>query len=318
MVSGASHVATEPVRADPVASVIVPVRDDQRRLEELTDALSAQTVGAERFEVVVADDGSKDKPAGAPLGPRNWIRVTSAPPSTSYAARNRAAALAEAPTLAFCDVDCKPEPTWLEAGLATLETSDLAAGVIRFLPPRRATVWAFLDMDTFLDQERAVRRGRAVTANLFVRRDLFESLGGFDGTLANNGDFEFVTRAVRTGAKLRLAPDAVVWHPVREDARSFLRKAWAVNARYAVREARAGRQPEGLKLRSWVPVVQTLRARRRTGKPIGLDARRVTTDTTKADVWANLRALPLIYLVLPYLHNVAQVAGWREGRRWEC
>ena len=46
----------------------------------------------------------------------------------------------------------------------------------------------------------------------------------------------------------------------------------------------------------------------------GLDPRRVTTSTTQADVWANLRALPFMYLVLPYVANIAQLAGWRRGR----
>jgi GT2 family glycosyltransferase len=222
--------------------------------------------------------------------------------------------MSAAPALAFTDADCRPEPEWLTAGLVALHSSDIAAGSIRFLPPRRATVWALLDMDMFLDQERAVRAGRAVTANLFVRREIFERVGGFDGTLANHGDFDFVGRAVRAGARLRFAPDAVVWHPVREDARAFLRKVWAVNARYAARESRAYRSPEGLKLRSWVPFVQPFRARRRAGKPVGLDRRRVTTSTTQADVWANVRAFPFMYVLLPYFANIAQLAGWWYGR----
>ena len=293
-------------------SVIVPVRGDERRLSELIDVLGMQTLGRDSFEVIVGDDGSSAPPT--PDEGYGRIVVTSAAPRTSYAARNRAVAQSAPPALAFTDTDCRPEPEWLTAGLVTLHGSDIAAGSIRFLPPRRATVWALLDMDMFLDQERAVRAGRAVTANLFVRREIFERVGGFDGTLANHGDFDFVGRAVRAGARLRFAPDAVVWHPVREDARAFLRKVWAVNARYAARESRAYRSPEGLKLRSWVPFVQPFRARRRAGKPVGLDRRRVTTETTQADTWANVRALPFMYVLLPYFANVAQLAGWWYGR----
>jgi GT2 family glycosyltransferase len=293
--------------------VIVPVRDDASHLSELIDLLAAQTLARASFEVIIGDDGSSTPPTTLEdAHPR--VVVTSGPPQTSYAARNRAVARSAAPVLAFCDADCRPEPAWLKTGLEALHSADVAAGAIRFLPPNRSTVWALLDMDTFLDQERAVRAGRAVTANLLVRREMFERVGGFDGTLANNGDFDFVRRAVRAGARICFVPDAVVWHPVREDARAFLRKVWAVNARYAVRESRARRRPEGLRLRSWVPVVQPLRARRRAGKPIGLDASRVTTTTTQADWWANLRTLPFMYLVLPYVANVAQLAGWRRGR----
>ncbi len=323
-----NHSRHNVVTARLAVSVIVPVRDDERRLSELIDVLGMQTLGRDSFEVIVGDDGSSAPPT--PDEGYGRVVVTSAAsrmselhtevslarePPRPYGARNRAVAQSAALALAFTDADCRPEPEWLTAGLVALQSSDIAAGSIRFLPPRHATVWALLDMDMFLDQERAVRAGRAVTANLFVRREIFERVGGFDGTLANYwGDFDFVGRAVRAGARLRFAPDAVVWHPVREDARAFLRKVWAVNARYAARESRAYRSPEGLKLRSWVPFVQPFRARRRAGKPIGLDPRRVTTSTTQADVWANLRALPFMYLVLPYVANIAQLAGWRRGR----
>ena len=40
------------------------------------------------------------------------------------------------------------------------------------------TVWSLLTMDMFLDQQRNVRLSQAVTANLFVRRALFDSHSG--------------------------------------------------------------------------------------------------------------------------------------------
>ena len=298
-----------------LASVIVPVRNGGSGLAELVEALAAQTLARDRFEVLVADDGSTDG-ATEGLGTGDgWLRVLHGAPLNSYAARNRAAAEASAPMFAFCDVDSRPEPQWLEAGLGALAEADLVAGLIRFSVPERPTVWALLDIDMFLDQERAVQSGRGVTANLFVRRDAFERVGAFDDTLPNTGDYDLVARCVAGGTRLVFCSQAVVWHPTRDSARTLLRKVWAVNHRYAAREGRHGRRPHGLELRSWVPLVQPLRARRRFGRSIRPDRKRVAESGLKPRLRDDLKALPLMYVLMPYFAGLAQLVGWWEGRR---
>ncbi len=277
-------------------------------------ALSLQTVPAEQFEVVIGDDGSPDGSVAALERSAPPIRVLTGPPLNSYAARNRAARAARAPVLAFCDADCLPEPGWLEAGLRALASADLAAGLVRFVVPARRSVWTLLDVDTFLDQERAVRAGRAATANLFVRRTVFEAVGGFDESVPNTSDHDFVARAVASGAGLTFESGAVVHHPTRDDARSFLRKTWAVNRRYAERERRNGRRPNAFKLREWVPIVQPLRSRRRLGRSLALDRIRLAQSGIQPSAWDDVRALPLIYVGLPYLGCAAQVVGWCQTR----
>src|SRR5919201_4454525 len=167
----------------PLVSVIVPVRNDRgAHLRTLLAALAEQTLPRTRLEIVIGDDGSTDGSTKDLPTADGWVRVLSGPPRSSYAARNRAARAARAPVLAFCDSDCRPEPDWLEAGLAALEDADLAAGRIRFIVPERRTIWTLIDMDTTKDHEREVEIGNAETANLFVRREVYERIGGFDDT----------------------------------------------------------------------------------------------------------------------------------------
>jgi GT2 family glycosyltransferase len=75
----------------------------------------------------------------------------------------------------------------------------------------------------------AERLGQAVTANLFVQQALFERLKGFDATLPSGGDYDFVARAVKSGARLRYEPRAVVRHPTMDRAPRFPRKVWDTN-----------------------------------------------------------------------------------------
>jgi GT2 family glycosyltransferase len=296
-------------------SVVVPARNAKVDLEHLVEDLRRQTLPLDSFEVIVGDDGSKDGTADALRGDEPWLRVVSGTPATSYRARNHAAAQAAAPALAFVDADCRPEPDWLERGVAALRTTDLAAGRIRFLPPERRTIWALLEMDGTKNHELQVKNDNAETANLFVRREVYDRVGGFDPSVESHGDFDFVERCVASGARLSYAPDVVVWHPVRADARTQLRRIWIQNRAYAERSARGGQLPEGLQLRNWVPVVQTYRARRRWGRSGGLDRSWLGSNGIRPTVGERLRALPILYLVVPYLRSVAQVQGWRRGRR---
>ncbi len=285
------------------ATVVVPVLDLD--LRALVEALRAQTIGVERFEVIIADDGST-----APLGivpEQGWLRIETAPHVNSYAARNRGARLAQADVLAFCDSDCRPEPDWLERGIAALENgAELAAGEVFPDAPPRVTAWALLDADEALNPGRAVAEQHVVTANLFVRRDAFERLGGFDEELPSGGDFEFAERAVGTGERLVLAPEAIVRHPTVYAAVPYLRRAWFRDRSLAVRRISDRRFALLAHLPKLFPLLGPLWARARLGRPLGLDSTRIlwaTGGVTRRRTVA--AALALRYLVLPYVTAAA-------------
>ncbi len=306
---------TNALQAVPQVSVVVPARNGMRDLTALITALERQTLPRESFEVIVADDGSTDDPQRLATDD-GWIRVVLGPPTTSYAARNRGLAAARAPVIAFSDADCVPEPEWLAEGLAALAQADVVAGRIRFLAPERRSTWAFIDMETSKNQERLVQLGLAETANLFVRRALLDELHGFDGSIASNGDYDFVERCVGRGARLAFSSRARVAHPVRQTRAAVLRAHWIYCTSYAERAARDGKRVEGLKFRNWVPVAGVVRSRVRHGiSVLGPDEEWLAANGVRLSTWERVRALPVIYLVLPYWRNTAQLAGWWRGRQ---
>ena len=296
--------------------MIVPVRDNTDGLRELIRHLEAQTLPRARFEVVVGDDGSRPRSL-EPLGRYgSWVRVESGPPQTSYAARNRAARASRGDILAFCDSDCLPEPTWLEEGLSAIQQADVVAGEIIFMAPSRPTVWSLLTIDMFLDQEQNVLLARGVTANLFMRRTVFEQVGGFDESFPSGGDYDFVKRAVAAGAALTYAPSAVVRHPTLNDSRAFLRKVWTTNRWSAARRARAGSHPDLLNLLTFVPILGTALARRNALRPAWrLQRQRLRSAGLPPRLQYELRALPVLYFVVAYAAGFGRVRGWLQGRR---
>ncbi len=151
----------------------------------------------------------------------------------SYAARNCGIDESQREILAFLDADCLPEPEWLEAALICMENqgADLVAGQIALtyqcerLTPAECYEKAFA-----FRQAQNVERGVAVTANLIVRREVFEAVGKFNEQMMSGGDFEFTRRATAAGFKLVYCPDAVVRHPARNTLASLAQKARRVSA----------------------------------------------------------------------------------------
>ena len=300
----------------PLVSVIVPVRDNPGGVRALLGRLGAQTLAADRFEVVIGDDGSTPGSLAGIATADGRIRVVAGAPRTSYAARNRAAAAARGAVLAFCDSDCLPDRRWLEEGLAALESADMVAGEVTFVAPARPTLWSVLTVDMYLDQERNVHRSRAVTANLFVRRGDFEAWGRFDPSLPSGGDYELALRAVAGGARLAYAPGAIVYHPTVDDGWAFLRKVWRTNRWAAVRRTRAGYRVRLRSALTFVPVLGVALARQEALRPVRrlADARLRAAGLTVSG-WDEARALALMYTLVGYVSSLARLRGWLGARR---
>lgn len=221
--------------APPLVSVIVPTHGDEDNLRACLKALCAQTLEASKYEVIVADN---NRVALSGSGWPGGTRHVHEPGGYSYAARNAALKVARGSILAFTDADCLPEPEWLRAGAAAVETGPLAlAGGRIDMFAARDTLSARCDRVFEFRQEMLIlRAGYAVTANLFVRSEVFRRVGPFDATLESGGDLEFCARAVAAGFRIGYAAAAVVRHPARERAADLFRKNRRLARGYCQRE----------------------------------------------------------------------------------
>jgi glycosyltransferase involved in cell wall biosynthesis len=210
---------------DLAVSVIVPAHNAGAGIARLLGALSRQTL-SQSYEIIVVDDGSTDS---TPEHLRRWPRVRHVCLEArrgSYAARNAGLAIARGSVVAFTDADCTPTPSWLERGLHAVESGiDLVAGRIEVELPQRPSIAALVDSTRFLDQEFYATQGFGATANLLVRRSVFDRVGHFNPRLISGGDREFGMRATDTGATIRYVPDALVIHESRSTLRALTRKS---------------------------------------------------------------------------------------------
>lgn len=208
----------------PILSVIIPIYQDWDRLRLCLEALERQTLPAERFEILIANN----EPDGhCPLEtlPAN-ARHLHEPTPGSYAARNTAIAQSRGRWLAFTDSDCVPAEAWLERGLALLEQhpESRITGPVSIFREEGSDYYAFLfDAHTAFPQEQYARDGVCVTANLLVSREVFDRVGPFEQTMSG-GDWEWNMRAHLMGVPIRYDAKVAVAHPARRTLGEIFKK----------------------------------------------------------------------------------------------
>jgi glycosyltransferase involved in cell wall biosynthesis len=202
----------------PLATVVVASHGRPLRLRWLLNALEEQTLDGERWEAVVVHDYDADTAARIldehPLARAGRLRHRAIAPGTGSPARQRNLGWrdARAPLVAFTDDDCRPEPGWLEALVATAERAPGQPVQGRTRPdPLEHDVLAAPHVRTLIVEP----PGRfAQTANILYPRELLERLGGFDERAIAGEDVDLSLRVRAAGAPLAGAPDAVVNHAI--------------------------------------------------------------------------------------------------------
>ncbi|MFU8862103.1 MAG: glycosyltransferase family 2 protein [Cyclonatronaceae bacterium] len=206
--------------------MIIPTYNDWGRLEKCLKKLHPSVQGSVDYEIIVVDNAPNHNPPG-------WfvdlphVRLLSEPTPGSYAARNRGASFAAGKFLAFTDADCIPESNWLgnASRFFSEQKCDMIGGEVRIFREEQGSRWAYIyEKHVAFRQADNVSKNESVTANFFIRRDVFEHLNGFDQEIKSGGDFEFSKRAVQNGYRLAYAENVVVLHPARTTLGSLFRK----------------------------------------------------------------------------------------------
>lgn len=219
---------TEPT-ATPLVSVIIPVYNGATTLPHVLDGLAKQTLPADRYEVIVADDGSSDD---TPTILSQWaehspfsLKVLCQPENRgASAARNLAAHHAQGEYLVFIDADCVPDEHLLELHAATLRLHSPHTGAIGRI------IWSaefgggpmaeYYKKLYFPDQQSLTPAALEdvpytffVTSNAAMPRRCFEELGGFDEDFRYLWDDTILGLKLKNaGGKLVLNREAVVYH----------------------------------------------------------------------------------------------------------
>ena len=198
----------------PTVSVVIPALNNAGTIGAMLESLAAQDYSG-AWEVIVADNGSTDATAATTL---QWtcrlpdLRIVPCGETRGAAhALNVGTRAARGPLIAYCNADDVVSAGWLSAIVAALHDHELVTGPIDLALLnafetygwRGVTGWERLpDWHSFLPA--------ALGCNLAVRRNVFDSVNGFDETMTIASDFDFEWRAQLLGSTLGFAPGAIV------------------------------------------------------------------------------------------------------------
>ena len=202
-------------------SVVVTVRNEEKRIGNLLDSLMVQEGD---FEVIItdaySDDGTVDivKEYSERYGNIHLYMKG----GTRGVGRNYGVEKAGGDVVAFVDGDCIANPFWLKEIRRSLEETGTEVVAGRTIN---------LGYAPFAELERVelVKSGFDVTfpsCNLAYSRDLYQSIRGFDPQFMTAEDIDLNFRAVSVGASIVHNPDAIIYAMARDTFMGFFKQAF--------------------------------------------------------------------------------------------
>ncbi|MCP3103027.1 glycosyltransferase [Myxococcus sp. K15C18031901] len=251
----------------PRLSVVIATYNRLPLITRLLELLGAQTLPADRFEVVVVDDGSKE-PVREPLSALKTpyaLRVEVQANAGAAAARHRGVLAARGDIVLVTDDDMQVAPDFLERHLAHHPEGSRHVVLGRIRPdPSIGDMPLFERWYAYLNHRMAeelstpgarVRGNHLFTGNVSFHRADYVGVGGFDKSLGQSEDVELGVRLEKAGCAFVFASDAYVLHG--SDHVSFER--WLKRAhRYGMFDTQVARKhPEVRGLNPWRLLFET-------------------------------------------------------------
>ena len=208
-------------------SIIIPTYKDWDRLYLCLEAVKNQDYGENNFEVIIVNnDPSNSCPYSLPG--KNMQLITESKIG-SYAARNAGIKIASGKYIGFTDSDCTPAMDWISSAMHEFDMNpniDRVAGRIIFFKTKSTSKFLYDYRCLFnMDQKHYVENmNGGITANLFVRKDIFNTVGLFNYKLYSGGDNEWGWRAQKYKKKVIYSPNTIIYHPTLDSIKLLLRK----------------------------------------------------------------------------------------------
>jgi glycosyltransferase involved in cell wall biosynthesis len=215
----------------PLVSILIPAYNAELLIADTLRSATSQTWP--RTEIIVVDDGSKDRTtAVAQQFESQGVRVVTQPNQGAAAARNNAFSQSSGDYIQWLDADDLLAPDKIARQMALvqqgLSTSFLLSSPwARFMHrPHRAQftsspLWCDLSPVDWLLRKMG-QNTFMQTATWLVSRSLTTAAGPWDTRLLGDDDGEYFCRVLRASAGVRFVPDANVYYRVQPKSLSYI------------------------------------------------------------------------------------------------
>ena len=131
-------------------SIIIPTHNSDTTIEKCLNSLNSQSYSRVKYEIIIVDDGSKDKTVE--LAKKAVAdKIIEVEPCFQGKARNIGVKHADADLLAFIDSDCEAKNDWVESIVSELKNANAVTGPIHNGNPHSLIAWGeyFLEFGGF-------------------------------------------------------------------------------------------------------------------------------------------------------------------------
>jgi len=214
----------------PKVSVIIPVYNEEDYLYQCLNHLCQQKTKI-AFEIIVVDNNSTDQTKK--IAQTQRCRVIGERQQGAAFARNKGAQIALGEIIIFIDADCLLPPDYLNKIVAIFERRpeiDAVGGPCVYYDGGRFIYWLTDKLDYFYYLFKLVKISFGVqiitSANMAVKKRVFEKIGGFNEQIAKvvqTEDVEMAIRLQRAGFKIYFDKNLKIFSSFRRIKASPLR-----------------------------------------------------------------------------------------------
>jgi glycosyltransferase involved in cell wall biosynthesis len=181
----------------PTVSVIIPAFNEENMLTICLSSLSQIDWPKENLQVIVVDNGSTDNTCQ--VARSMGAMVLKDPDATVAGLRNLGAQRAQGRFLAFVDADCTVAGDWLKSASRYFNDDKIVAWGGPPEVPDNAT-WVQKTWHVLRKKSKDVQEVDWLESmNLFVKKETFDRVGGFDSTLVTCEDVDLSYRLSSLG-----------------------------------------------------------------------------------------------------------------------
>jgi len=221
----------------PFFSLIVPVKNEEKVVGRILDALSHLNYPVNKKEVIIVEDGSTDRTVELCVEHAKKhhmnIKILHKPSSSGKpSAINLGIKYAKGDIVGIFDADSVPDPNALTNVCKYFEDSEVAAvqGRIASINPEKNMLTKFISYEeavwcrVYLQGKDALSLFVHLKGSCqFIRRDVSEKLNGFDENILSE-DMELSARLTEKNYKIRYAPDVHSWQESPADLKHLFKQ----------------------------------------------------------------------------------------------
>lgn len=178
-------------------SIIIPAYNEEKHIGQCLDSIFNLDYPRDKFEVIVIDNGSSDRTRE--IAASYDILLLQDSTKNVSGLRNLGARHAKGEILAFVDADCVVARNWLKQAEKYFNDFLVVVWGAPPIPPENST-WVQAAWFLVRKKNKVIEEVDWLESmNLFVRKDLFDKVGGFDESLITCEDVDLSYRLSKFG-----------------------------------------------------------------------------------------------------------------------